>query len=241
MKVDIFGDRTLPKILLIHPSVADGRCFEPLYPYLKEYCLIVPTLNGHNIEDDSVYSSAKEEAQQILSFLLSNGITELHCMCAESLGCVVGWEILISRKLQIRKTVFDGAPFARFNATIRFLNYWMTIYLVQQCRKHPDKLKSIDETYPQVGDSMKQVLAHYSKQTIRNIVSDAMKGVEPVPDAVYPSDNLIVMYGSKDSYIRGLKFFEDAGYPFTRMVKDGYAHCTFILNETENFCKIITE
>lgn len=241
MKFEILGNRMLPKILLIHPSVADGRCFEPLFPYLKEYCLVVPTLNGHNIEDDSVHGGAKEEANQILLFLLSNGITELHCLCEESLGCVIGWEILLSRKLQIRKTVFDGAPFARFHAGIRFLNYWMTVYLVYQCRKNPDKLKSIDETYPQVGDSMKQVLAHYSKQTIRNIVSDAMSGVNPVPNAIHPSDNLIVMYGSKDSYIRGLKFFEDADYPFVPLIKDGYAHCTFILHEPESFCNIIAK
>lgn len=46
MKLDIIGDRRRPKILLIHPSVADSRCFAPLFPYLEDYCLILPTLGG---------------------------------------------------------------------------------------------------------------------------------------------------------------------------------------------------
>lgn len=55
MKLDIIGDRRRPKILLIHPSVADSRCFAPLFPYLEDYCLILPTLGGHDITSSDDY------------------------------------------------------------------------------------------------------------------------------------------------------------------------------------------
>ena len=94
MKLEILGDRRRPKILLIHPSVADSRCFAPLFPYLEDYCLILPTLGGHDIASSSDYQGARAEAQALYQALTANGISSLHALCAESLGCVVGWELL---------------------------------------------------------------------------------------------------------------------------------------------------
>lgn len=122
MKIDVRGDRSLPKILLIHPSIADSRCFEPLFPYLEEFCLLLPTLGGHNISDSSIYTGARAEAEALIAGLEAMGISYLHAVCAESLGCVVAWEILQARRLEIRKTIFDGAPFARFHFLVRLLN-----------------------------------------------------------------------------------------------------------------------
>lgn len=241
MKIELQGDRSLPKILLIHPSVADSRCFEPLFPYLKNFCLILPTLGGHNIFDSSDYKGAKAEADELLKELESNGVSSVHTMCAESLGCLIGWELLLSRKLRIRKIIFDGAPFGRFSAVTRQLNYWLTMRLVRRCRKKPEKMKIIDKTYPQVAATMKQVLAHYTKKTVKNIVRDAMTGVKASPGAVTPGDHLIVMYGSKDPYIRGMKIFEDAGYPIEPVIKAGYGHCTYVLTEPAAFCQILVE
>lgn len=240
MKLEIRGDIHQPKILFIHPSVADSRCFEPLFPYLEDFCLLLPTLGGHNISDDSVYAGAKEEARELLKELETRGISNLHAMCAESLGCIVGWEILLSQEIKIQKIIFDGAPFGRFNIITRCLNYWATMFLVRKCRKHPNKMKTIDEAYPQVASSMKQVLAHYTGRTVRNIIKDAMTGVEVSPNAVTSKEHLIVMYGSQDPYIRGLKYFENTGYLFTPVIKDGYGHCTYILKETKDFCQMIS-
>lgn len=238
MKVDFLGDRSKPKILLIHPSVADSRCFAPLFPYLREFCLVLPTLGGHNVCDDSVYMGGKAEAEALLSELEANGITSLHAMCAQSLGCIVGWEILLSRRLKIGKTVFDGAPFGRFNVVTRFLNYLLTLHLVRQCRKNPEKMKFLDETYPQVSDCMKEVLAHYTKNTVKNVVRDAMTGVRPLSGAIVAEDHLTVIYGGKDPYIRGRKFFEEAG-PATFLILESLGHCAYLLQEPEKYCSLI--
>ncbi len=241
MKIEIRGEGSQPVIMLLHPSVADSRCFEPLFPYLTDFCLILPTFGGHDVSDDSLYKGAEAEAAELLKELKSRGISDIHTMCGESLGCRIGWEILLSRKLSIRKTVFDGAPFSRFNAATRRLNYWMTMLLVRRCRKNPEKMKAIDEAYPQVASSMKQVLAHYTGKTVKNIVRDAMAGVEAPPGAIVPQDRLTVVYGSEDPYIRGMEFFENAGYPVKSVIKDGYGHCTYPLAAPEDFCRILVE
>lgn len=241
MKIDVRGDKGLPKILLIHSSIADSRCFEPLFPYLEEFCLLLPTLGGHNITDSSIYTGAKSEAEALIAGLESMGISSLHAMCGESLGCVVAWEVLLTRKLEIRKTVFDGAPFARSNFPVRLLNYLLTMRMVKQCRKNPDRLKAADEMYPQVADSIKQVIAHYTGKTARNVINDAMGGVKIIPNAVTEKDRLVVMYGENDPYIRGMEFFKNAGYPFTAAVMKGYGHCDYLLKSPEDFCKMITE
>ncbi len=241
MKIEILGDRNLPNVLLIHPSVADSRCFEPLFPYLKDFCLILPTLGGHNIFDESIYKGAAVEAGELLNELERNGISSLHAMCGVSIGCLIGWELLLSRKLSIRKSIFDGAPFGRFNAVTRELNYWLTLLLVRRCRKRPEKMKFIDESYLQVASSMKQVLAHYTHRTVKNVVRDAMIGVKTSPNAITSEDRLIVMYGSKDPYIRGMKFFENVGYPIEPVIKDGYGHCAYLLAEPIDFCRMLVE
>lgn len=240
MKIEIRGDRKLPKILLIHSSITDSRCFEPLFPYLEEFCLILPTLGGHNISDDSIYKGAELEAEELMAGLEDMGISSLHTMCGESLGCVVAWEILKARRLTIRKTVFDGAPFSPFKLHVRLINYFMTMSMVRKCRKDPSGLKAADKLYPQVADTIKQVIAHYSGRSVRNVIRDAMGGVEAASGVVTEKDQLVVMYGEDDPYIGGMDFFKNGGYPFTPVVLKGYGHCDYVLKRTEDFCKMIT-
>ena len=227
MKLDIIGDRRRPKILLIHPSVADSRCFAPLFPYLKNYCLILPTLGGHDITSSDDYQGARAEAQALYQALTANGISALHALCAESLGCVVGWELLQMQRLKIRRIVFDGAPFARF--------------LVRRAQRAPEKLQMIDERYPEVGSSMKEVLAHYRLPTVKRIVHDALGGVRLQVDARVATDDLLMLYGSEDPFRRGLDCLRDAGVPFRQMILEGYDHCAYPLKEPEAFCRLLTE
>ena len=241
MKLDIRGDRRQPKILLIHPSVADSRCFAPLFPYLENYCLILPTLGGHDVTTPVDYQGARAEAQALYWALTAHGISSLHALCAESLGCVVGWELLQMQRLKIRRTLCDGAPFVRFGTFTRLTNLGMTMLLVRCAQRAPEKLRMIDERYLEVGDAMKEVLAHYRWPTVRRIVRDAMGGVQSPTDMLGITGDLLIMYGSKDPYRRGLAFFEATGVPFRRMVMEGYDHCTYPLKEPEVFCKLLTE
>ena len=241
MKLDIIGDRRRPKILLIHPSVADSRCFAPLFPYLEDYCLILPTLGGHDITSSDDYRGARAEAQALYQALTANGISALHALCAESLGCVVGWELLQLQRLEIRRIVFDGAPFAQFGVCTQLANFSMTMLLVRRAQRAPGKLQMIGERYPEVGSSMKEVLAHYRWPTVMRIVQDAMSGVRLSADALAATDDLLILYGSKDPFRRGLDHLRAAGVPFRQMIMEGYDHCAYPLKEPEAFCRLLTE
>ena len=241
MKLEILGDRRRPKILLIHPSVADSRCFAPLFPYLKNYYLILPTLGGHDIASSDDYRGARAEAQALYQALTANGISALHALCAESLGCVVGWELLQMQRLKICRIVFDGAPFARFGAFTRLINFSMTMLLVRRAQRTPEKLQIIDERYPEVGSSMKEVLAHYRLPTVKRIVRDALGGVRLQVDARVATDDLLMLYGSEDPFRRGLDCLRDAGVSFRQMILEGYDHCAYPLKEPEAFCRLLTE
>lgn len=241
MKLEILGDRRRPKILLIHPSVADSRCFAPLFPYLEDYCLILPTLGGHDITSSDDYRGARAEAQALYQALTANGISALHALCAESLGCVVGWELLQMQRLKIRRIVFDGAPFAQFGTFTRLINFSMTMLLVRRAQRTPEKLQMIDERYPEVGSSMKEVLAHYRLPTVKRIVHDALGGVQLQADVLVATDDLLMLYGSEDPFRRGLDCLRDASVPFRQMILEGYDHCAYPLKEPEAFCRLLTE
>ena len=132
------------------------------------------------------------------------------------------------QRLKIRRIVFDGAPFARFGAFTRLINFSMTMLLVRRAQRTPEKLQMIDERYPEVGSSMKEVLAHYRLPTVHRIV-------------LAVTDDLLMLYGSEDPFRRGLDCLRDAGVPFRQMILEGYDHCAYPLKEPEAFCRLLTE
>ena len=239
MQVLTHGKKENPKILLIHPSESDGTCFSPLYPFMEDYYLIMPTLNGHNLEDHSCYQNKQEEARQILDWLEQHGIQELAVLAGLSIGCGVAWEIQQSRTIAVRKMVLDGASFLRHSRMAQLFLYLSFLRTSQTCRKHPEKMNLFNEEYPGIGERMKQIAGHYSSQSLKNMVKDVMGGIPLKSDSIRRDDQIILIYGSRDPFIKSLRWFHKAGYPCREYIASGYGHCEYFCQKPSEYASLI--
>ncbi|MDR1042848.1 MAG: alpha/beta hydrolase [Clostridiales Family XIII bacterium] len=229
------GSRDDPALLLIHPSKCDGHCFEVLYPYLRGYRLICPTLGGHNLDDDSVYEGGEAEAGMIERYLRSEGVAKLHAVLGVSIGAVVAYWLNRRGKVAIGRLVFDGAPFRRMSDRTKRLIIKRQIEISDKCRENPQGKFRADTMYPQLAPMMKKVSAHYSEATIRNIINDV--GLEL--DGSIDSERVTFLYGEKDFYRRAIGDVKKAGYKCRREIRKGCGHIQWMLKEPEQYAKAL--
>lgn len=77
MVIHEYGDSSLPKIVLLHPMMADARCMLRLTESMEgKYCAIIPDLSGQG-EDSGEYENARQEAETLILYLKKKGYTEL--------------------------------------------------------------------------------------------------------------------------------------------------------------------
>lgn len=61
---DVIGDG--PPLLLVHGSLADRRCFDPVLPFLEGYRCVVYDRRGHGASGDASRYSIRREADDLL-------------------------------------------------------------------------------------------------------------------------------------------------------------------------------
>jgi esterase/lipase len=99
MQFKVKGNYNHPKILLVHAIYTDWRCFETLMGYLEnDYCIIIPTLDGHGT-DDTVFHSVQEEADNIIEYLYENNILKLELIAGISLGGLIAFEVFRRKRI----------------------------------------------------------------------------------------------------------------------------------------------
>jgi pimeloyl-ACP methyl ester carboxylesterase len=229
------GSRDDPAILLIHPSRCDGRCFEILYPYLRGYRLICPTLSGHNLNDDSVYGDGEAEAVAIEEYLESEGVARLHAALGMSLGALVAFRLNRRGRFAIGRLVFDGAPFHRMSGVAKRFIIRRQIKIRDKFRENPQGVFGVDERYPQWSPMMKEITAHYSDTTIRNIVKDV--GVD-LDDSI-DSERVTFLFGEKDLSRRAIGDIKRGGYRCRVEVQQGCGHIQWMLKEPERYAGVL--
>jgi pimeloyl-ACP methyl ester carboxylesterase len=229
------GSRGDPVMLLIHPSRCDGRCFELLYPHLRGYRLVCPTLGGHNLNDGSVYEGGEAAAREIEGWLASEGVANLHAVLGVSLGALVAYSLNRRGRAAIGRLVFDGAPFHRMGGAAKRLIIRRQIKIRDRLRENPPERSWLDERYPQLAPMLKEITAHYSDATIRNIVNDV--GVSL--DGSIDSERVTFLYGQKDLSRRALADIRRGGYRCRVEVQRGCGHIQWMLRAPAQYVRVL--
>lgn len=74
MVIHEYGDNSLPKIVLLHPMLADARCMRRLTESMEgTYCAIIPDLSGQG-EDTGEYGNAQTGSRNAASLFEREGI-----------------------------------------------------------------------------------------------------------------------------------------------------------------------
>ncbi|MDR1536883.1 MAG: hypothetical protein LBU32_02610 [Clostridiales bacterium] len=224
-----------PAVLLIHPAKCDGSCFEGLYPYLQDCYLICPTLDGHNLADNSVYESRSKEADLISEYLKTQGISSLQAVAGLSMGALAAFELFRRKEFEVKRLVLDGAPFQRMNPLLKFLFVKSQIAITEKCRKNPHAKLGVESLYPQLAPMMKKITAHYDIASIKNMTDDI--GIEH--DPCLDSENVIFLYGEKDPCRYSISKLKKKGSRCRVLTQRGFGHVQWILSNPEDYASLL--
>jgi pimeloyl-ACP methyl ester carboxylesterase len=187
------------------------------------------------LKDDSVYEGGEAEAVAIEDYLESEGVAKLHAVLGMSLGALVAYRLNRRGRVAIDRLVFDGAPFHRMSDITKRFIVRRQIKIRNRCRENPRGKFGVDVRYPQWAPMMKEITAHYSDATIRNIVHEV--GVEL--DGSIDSERVTFLYGEKDLSRRTIRDIEKGGYRCRVEVQQGYGHIQWMLKEPERYAGVL--
>lgn len=237
MKFVTYNDSQSENIVLIPPGGLDERCFSGIVPFLNDYRIIVPVLDGNVIGEDSTLPDRATEVDRIIKGLRERGVSEIRVLQGISYGATIALEVLMRRKLVIRRTVLDGGSFLKYGLIMKTINLVGTKVYVSGIRKNPDKPSMYASLGEEIDRSGREIFAQMSDSTLKQLITDSMSGVVAKPGGVTREDHLLVTYGEKDGYRGGLKWFERSGYPYEEAVLNGYGHCRYFAAKPEEYVK----
>lgn len=112
-KFHVFGNVVGSKILLIHGiGFYWNRCFRYLIDDLsKDYCLIIPELDGHREAQHNVFTSVKENAIEIEKIIRDEFNSKIETVYGISLGASIAMEIARRNNIRISNLIFDEPQF----------------------------------------------------------------------------------------------------------------------------------
>lgn len=240
MKFTSSGSPRNPAVLLIHAMFLSEHMFQAVTSLLEEqYLVIRPTLDSHDVSDNSEFLSAQDEAAKILRYLQDHRITELEILAGISLGGIVAFEVFRQNLIPVRRVFLDGAPFIRLSGfRIAFMTYVFQ-WIAHTSARYPDKKNVLDKLFPAHAEEMKRICAKISDTSIGNLAK-ACYTCE-LPDAISLNDgqSLTFLYGTKEKAsmcIPSLKKYTTCRL----LIKEGYHHCEFLSKEPGKYAEMLT-
>lgn len=238
MTFQITGDPDRPKILLVHAMYMDGRCFEKLANDLAgDFCIILPTLNGHGA-DHTVFHSIQEEADQITAYLRKSGITEIEMIAGISLGGLIAFEVFRRQQIKIKHLFTDGAPFILLPKYRRRIMEFLFKKVAHAIRRNPQKRGIIDRRFPAAAAIMKEVCCRMTDESIRNLSEACYTYRLPETVDLEDHETATFLYGTAERAgrcIPDVRKYQNAQV----LVKDGYRHGQFLSESPKEYADLL--
>lgn len=240
MVIKEYGDSSLPKVILLHPMLADGSCMLRLTESMEgKYCFIVPDLSGQG-EDTGEYETAQKEVRTLTDYLKGRDYCTIELIMGVSLGGVVGMYMLANQEIRYKTAVFDGVPMYE-NA--RLIYRFMKLGFLKKHRKAKkmplEEVKRVmTKRYGIFGDRMGEAFVRMSEKSIVAIVRECSDFAFP-PLSKEMQKRIFIEVGSKDINYRQnktiLKYYPEVHIK----VREGYGHCRYMSEHYEEYGKLL--
>lgn len=119
MRFIVHGDKNNPNILLIHGMANTSTLYDPILPYLTDYCVIVCELDGHSEKERGTFVSVSTSCARIEEYVKREFEGRLFGLLGFSLGGTIAVELLSRGQIEIEKTILDAA----FNIKLGIMTY----------------------------------------------------------------------------------------------------------------------
>jgi pimeloyl-ACP methyl ester carboxylesterase len=237
MRFDVIGEPSAPKRgLMLHGMALDAREFREIAAALSnDYCLILPTFDGHHAEGYIPFTTLTEQVGKILAYLADSNLNDFDFVAGTSLGALAAFEIYKRGTLRVRKYVLDGGPF--FVMGRKSLFVWkLAACALLTLAKLPFAAPLGNGLFPakfiraaaQTSLTMKDIQAMSASIFNLNIPEPLSAG----------HSRLIFCYGGKEDAFRSYRRLEGLG-GHELIVKDGYGHCGFAASDPRAYADML--
>ena len=128
-RLHVVGNLSKKRVMLIHGMGFDWKnCFGSIADELKkEFCVLLPELNGHNSENKGTFTTVYDSADEIINEIEKLQVTEIECLYGISLGASIALEIALRKKLLIKKLILDGGQYESMGVKKYFFSFCMAM------------------------------------------------------------------------------------------------------------------
>ena len=235
-----FGDKKNPTIVLIHGYSVSWKMWKPHIDLLqKYYLLIVPILDGHDEENDSIFISVEKSAKDISDYIQTYYDGSIFALCGASLGGTIGLEVLAQNSIKIQKAIIDAGPAAPFSKLFTILAIKGRILQNRLIRKDIKLIKKAmyKSPYPKevIEDSIKMCL-RMSDETCKNVQISCFTYNLPLSIKDNKAD-IAYWYGSKEGriYKKSLKRISQVLPDAEIEMFKGYNHGELCIADSQHF------
>lgn len=174
MNIYEFGVQENPSILMFHGSCMSWDMFKNDIDLLKDkYHIIIPALPGHDLSNNSNYTSVEEIANEIETWLLNKNIKKVYGIYGLSMGGSILIKLLSNNNIHFDKAIIDAGitPYSYPKAITRIiaLKDLFTTELGKHSRKMLQIAFSPKKYSKDVIDSLQAVLKHMTATTIYDV------------------------------------------------------------------------
>lgn len=240
MRMDTYGSKEKPCILLLHTMFTTGTLFEALIPALvQDYFLVIPTLDGYDPDEKTEYPGADEELERIEAYLKEKQIRELAAAAGSSLGAMLAWRLWQRGRIPIYRLMLDSPPFgwSAVQAAENTESFWQLVQVVQSA---PEAPSVFDAHYGSFGAGMRRSCLSLTRDTIRRSCETCF-GPQLPQHISGGGTKIILVYGGEDPNYQYQKENLENRPDISLVVKPGYGHCGFLMQSPLEFARLLKE
>ena len=109
MKINEFGSKNNPKIVLIPGTMMCWKQFGSVIPFLEEdYHVLAVSTDGFDGDSDSTFTTAKASAHKLAMSLREKGVDEVELVFGESFGSATAAVIFNTQEVKVNSIIMNG-------------------------------------------------------------------------------------------------------------------------------------
>ncbi len=247
MQILEYGNPEQKKIILIHGFESPYQIWNDYIEHYKEkYCVIVPILPGHNVNEKEDFVSFHKCVEELENYYIPKHGNKVFAIYGMSMGGVFASYIWKNQKIGIKKLIMESSPilgFENFMISILTKQYLKLTHKAQEGDKKVIKQATNSMITEDKLDIFMELLEHISDKTIINYIQEI--GRYKLSNNIdTPNTEIFYLYGGKINEIlfrKVARFFRE-NYPNAiTMCLSGKGHCENALLKPQEHIKLIDE
>jgi esterase/lipase len=202
VKFKEFGNKEKKTLVLIHGLGITWKMFTPFIQVLeKDYFLIIPILDGHDVEEDSVFETVEGAADEIIGYIKEKYGAQVFGIYGVSLGGTIASVILEKQELIFEKAIIDAGPIYPMNKFLLELSIKLRVKNVLSLKTEKSIYrKMLDKTfYPQ---NMIEVVCKLAKVIQKATLENAFRSAFSYQlKSIKFNGKIAYWYGTKEGFL----------------------------------------